>query len=229
VLGATKRVAEFLVLQAAHRNPVAANFVSVRFGNVLGSRGSVVPIFQEQIRQGGPITITHPDMKRYFMTIPESSQLALQAGLLGETGKVFVLDMGEPVRIIDLARDMVRLSGLTLEQDIDIVVSGVRPGEKLFEELFYNGRKQSQVHPKVYEGTADSPEDQRLLEGVEALAKAMHLPEGERQRRLLDLLVQLVPSYTPSRSALARAERRSLPRQARQDPPSTHLSGEAVN
>jgi FlaA1/EpsC-like NDP-sugar epimerase len=128
VMGASKRVAEMVIAEAAGRAAPGQAFVSVRFGNVLGSRGSVVPTFLQQIRQGGPLTITHPDMTRYFMTIPEASRLVLQAGGLADNGTVYLLNMGEPVRILDLAQDVIRLSGA---QDVEVVFSGVRPGEKL--------------------------------------------------------------------------------------------------
>lgn len=135
VMGASKRIAEYVVRDGADRAKPGQHFVSVRFGNVLGSRGSVIPIFKEQIRRGGPITITDPEMIRYFMTIPEASQLVLQAGALKQNGSVFVLDMGEPVKIEDMARDLIRLSGLEPDVDIEIKYSGIRPGEKLYEEL----------------------------------------------------------------------------------------------
>ncbi len=133
IMGATKRIAELLVQRAAVST--GRNYVSVRFGNVLGSRGSVVPTFLRQIRAGGPITITHPDMQRYFMTIPEAVQLVLQAAVLGKGGEVFVLDMGAPIKIVDLASDLIRLSGLRVGDDVEIHFTGLRPGEKLFEEL----------------------------------------------------------------------------------------------
>jgi FlaA1/EpsC-like NDP-sugar epimerase len=134
VMGATKRLAELLVLESAHRSGKA--YSVVRFGNVLGSRGSVIPLFKRQIASGGPVTVTHPDMERYFMTIPEAVHLVLQAAAMGHGGEVFVLRMGEQVRIMQLADDLIRLSGLEPEKDIDIVFTGIRPGEKLSEDLW---------------------------------------------------------------------------------------------
>ena len=149
VMGASKRAAELLVLEAANRS--GKPFVAVRFGNVLGSRGSVVLTFKQQIASGGPITITDPEMKRFFMTIPEAVQLVLQASVLGNGGEVFLLDMGEPVKIVDLAHDLVELSGLEVGRDIDIVYTGLRPGEKLFEELFVTGEQYERTaHEKIF-------------------------------------------------------------------------------
>jgi FlaA1/EpsC-like NDP-sugar epimerase len=134
-MGATKRLAEMVCLGLQDKK--GTRFVIVRFGNVLGSSGSVIPKFREQIKAGGPITVTHPEITRYFMSIPEAAQLVMQAGLMGEGGEIFVLDMGEPVKIVDLAKDMIKLSGFT-EDEIRIDFSGLRPGEKLYEELLAN-------------------------------------------------------------------------------------------
>jgi FlaA1/EpsC-like NDP-sugar epimerase len=151
IMGASKRVAEMVVQGLEGRH--ATRFLAVRFGNVLGSAGSVIPIFREQIRRGGPVTITHPEMVRFFMTIPEASQLVLQASSMGRGGEIFVLDMGEPVRILDLARDMIQLSGLKPGEDIEITVTGVRPGEKLYEEVATHEEGVTQTaHPKIFRG-----------------------------------------------------------------------------
>jgi len=148
VMGASKRIAEQVVQIAARDSGHA--YVSVRFGNVLGSRGSVVPTFMRQIRAGGPVLVTHPEMRRYFMTIPEAVQLVLQAFVLGGGGEVFCLDMGEPVPIVNLARDLIQLSGLEPDVDIEIRFTGARPGEKLYEEMFFGSEQAAPTeHPKV--------------------------------------------------------------------------------
>jgi FlaA1/EpsC-like NDP-sugar epimerase len=148
IMGASKRVAEILLLQAAQRS--GNNYVCVRFGNVLGSRGSVIPTFKQQIAQGGPVRITHPDVQRYFMTTQEAVQLVLQASVLGKGGEIFVLDMGRPIKIIDLAKDLIRLSGHEHDEEIQIEYVGLRPGEKLFEELFIPGEEYVKTeHEKI--------------------------------------------------------------------------------
>ncbi len=197
IMGASKRVAEMLVLQAAKKskNP----FVVVRFGNVLGSRGSVVPTFKRQIAEGGPITITHPDISRYFMTIPEAVQLVLQAAVIGGGGEVFMLEMGEAVRIVDLANDLIRLSGYEVGKDIEIAFTGLRPGEKLFEELFIPGEKYNKTkHEKILSlGNASRLVKENIELEVEALCQA-----GDRNdaNLIVSLLQQLVPEYVPGYS-----------------------------
>jgi FlaA1/EpsC-like NDP-sugar epimerase len=200
VMGATKRVAEIYIQALSQRSET--RFVTVRFGNVLGSAGSVIPIFQEQIARGGPVRVTHPEMRRYFMTIPEASQLVMQAGAMGQGGEIFILDMGEPVRIVDLARDLITLSGLRPDEDIDIEFTGVRPGEKLFEELSTDAEHADKTkHPKVFIGRI-KPHDWDAVEaGLAVLLEAAELGVAEQVRTALG---QLVPEYRAARPPPAR-------------------------
>jgi FlaA1/EpsC-like NDP-sugar epimerase len=191
VMGATKLIAETLVHAAAGRT--GAVYVSVRFGNVLGSRGSVVPLFQRQIAAGGPVTVTHPEMTRYFMTIPESVQLVLQAAALGTpgSGETFVLDMGEPMKIVQLARDLIHLSGLEEGRDVDITFTGLRPGEKMFEELFLESEDFARTaHGKVFAAR----NGQRSAVPVSSIARLTAAAESGDAEGALRLLAEAVPS-----------------------------------
>jgi FlaA1/EpsC-like NDP-sugar epimerase len=202
MMGATKRIAELLIraLQAESNT----KFVSVRFGNVLGSNGSVIPIFKEQIASGGPVTVTHPDMTRYFMTIPEASQLVLQASTIGKGGEVFVLEMGQPVKIVDLAKNLILLSGFQPERDIEIQFTGLRPGEKMFEELNLQDEhliptSHAKIRSYVCHQNYDPMQIKVSLQRLQAIA------EGQDVANLVLLLKELIPDYNPSTELLKSA------------------------
>ncbi len=197
VMGATKRVAEDLLQSLSHRGKT--KFTVVRFGNVLGSNGSVVPLFTDQIRMGGPVTVTHPEMKRFFMTIPEAVQLVLQASYLGRGGEVFVLDMGEQVKVVDLARNMIVLSGLVPDLDIKIVYSGLRLGEKLYEELFDEAEQvEPTLHVKIRRAISSSAMQSDLLDrAIAHLGTAVSQGDDDE---LIRRLKEAVPTYIPMSS-----------------------------
>ena len=192
VMGATKRLAE-KILEHEHHNYQNTKFMAVRFGNVLGSRGSVIPKFEEQIASGGPVTVTHPDMRRYFMLIPEAVSLVIQAGALGNGGELFVLDMGEPVLIKEMAELLIRLCGYKPYEEINIIFTGVRTGEKLYEELFYD---ENSVHktsnPKIFVSNIKHGETSFNSKLDPNLEHALRNP-----KEALKILKLLVPEYSP--------------------------------
>ena len=204
VMGSCKRLAEEYV--QAKAAGATCRLVTVRFGNVLDSAGSVVPIFREQIARGGPVTVTHPDMVRYFMLIPEAAQLVIQAGAMGRGGEVFVLDMGEPVRILELAQDMIRLSGLRVGDDVEIRFTGLRPGEKLFEELY--GSRENHVpttHPKIMAAAAAPRKLLQVIYDIGQLEESLGAPN----EAIRDLLREIVPPYEPVAADASRRRSRA--------------------
>lgn len=191
VMGATKRVAEKVIISM--NDTYDTKYITVRFGNVLGSRGSVIPLFKKQIEAGGPVTVTDPEMTRYFMTIPEASQLVLQAGAMGKGGEVFLLDMGEPVKIIDLARNMIRLSGLEPDKDIHIKITGLRPGEKKYEELLTSEEGTNRTnHTKIFEAALDTVDRDWLMKKIGTFDSC------KTDMDVIGVLQDIIPTYTPN-------------------------------
>ena len=191
VMGATKRVAEKVIISM--NDTYDTKYITVRFGNVLGSRGSVIPLFKKQIEAGGPVTVTDPEMTRYFMTIPEASQLVLQAGAMGKGGEVFLLDMGEPVKIIDLARNMIRLSGLEPDKDIHIKITGLRPGEKKYEELLTSEEGTNRTnHTKIFEAPLETVDRDWLMKKIGTFDSC------ETDMDVIGVLQDIIPTYTPN-------------------------------
>jgi FlaA1/EpsC-like NDP-sugar epimerase len=212
IMGATKRIAELIVSADSDRGPQTTRFVSVRFGNVLGSNGSVVPVFQAQIAAGGPVTVTHPEVRRYFMSVREAVQLVLQASTMGKGSEIFVLDMGEMVRIIDLAKNMIRLAGLVPDEDIEIRVIGLRPGEKLYEELMTEGENILPTHHEKIKIFRGLQVDRGLLEAW--LLQLELLLEKRDPTLVVNHLKELVPEYQGPRTPTSPPEKK----RARQSP-----------
>jgi len=195
VMGASKRIAEIYTQTLNGREGCKTQFKAVRFGNVLGSAGSVVPTFRKQIAAGGPVRVTHPEMTRYFMTIPEAAQLVLQAASTGTGGQIYLLDMGEPVKIVDLAKQMITLSGFRPGEDIDIVFSGTRPGEKLFEELRTDGEDiEPTVHSKILIWQSRPNEWEQITQTLRKLEDLQNSPDGDK---IIDVIREIVPEYEP--------------------------------
>lgn len=196
----TKRMAELVLQDLAASNP-ATTFSMVRFGNVLGSSGSVVPLFRRQIESGGPVTVTHPEITRFFMTIPEAASLVIQAGTLAQGGEIFVLDMGRSVRIVDLARRMIKLMGHEIRNeetpggDIEVVFSGLRPGEKLYEELLIGEDVVGTEHPKIMRAQEEMLDSAKLMDLLQAMEQALIQGSSEEARALLQ---QAVSGFTPT-------------------------------
>lgn len=202
VMGASKRLAEMLLQARAASSATASSgegcrtiYTMVRFGNVLGSSGSVVPLFRDQIRRGGPVTLTHPDVTRFFMTIPEAAHLVLEAGAMADSGALFVLDMGQPVRIMDLARRLIQLLGRTVADDanpggdIRIEITGLRPGEKLFEELLIGNAPQATAHPRIWKAREQHPAWDELRAGLDTLEDALRQHDAQAALAQLHMLV----------------------------------------
>ena len=219
-MGATKRFAEMILQQLARQKNTETRFTMVRFGNVLDSSGSVVPLFRSQIRNGGPVTVTDPRIIRYFMTIPEAAQLVIQAGAMGEGGDVFVLDMGEPVKILDMAKRLIHLSGLEVRDednpdgDIEIVFTGLRPGEKLYEELLIGEDDQPTRHPLIMTATEDSLSWDELRNFIDQFEQAIAANDVDTSRRLL---VEAVKGFNPQCDVADLVQERRASRRERPD------------
>ncbi len=193
VMGATKKICELLVHGYSMRKDIKTQFITTRFGNVLGSNGSVIPIFNKQIREGGPVTITHPDITRFFMTIPEACQLVLEAGFMGNAGQIYVFDMGEPVKVMDVAKNLIRLSGFEPDRDIKIKFTGLRPGEKLYEELFSDGEEQLPTHhPKI---SIAKVEENNFGEVLLKINKILGSLYKMTESKLMEEMKEIVPGY----------------------------------
>ena len=196
VMGATKKLCELLIFSQSNRKDSKTQFVTTRFGNVLGSNGSVIPLFKKQIENGGPITVTDPDIKRFFMTIPEACELVLEAGFMGNGGEIFVFDMGKPVKIMDIAIQLIRLSGLEPYEDIKIKVTGLRPGEKLYEELFAPDEIRLQTHnPKIEIAKLNSSNENHITTRIDEILSNLYSSSPEE---IKNALKELVPGYTTS-------------------------------
>jgi FlaA1/EpsC-like NDP-sugar epimerase len=196
VMGCSKRIAEIYVQSLNNNNRIIGGrtqFVTTRFGNVLGSNGSVIPTFRKQIQAGGPVTVTHPDITRYFMTIPEACRLVLEAGTMGQGGEIFIFDMGKPIRIVDLAKKMIRLSGLEPQKDIDIIFTGIREGEKLFEELLNTHEDTIPTHHlKILKAKVREYDYSYIVSMIELFRDLIH---DSNELKMVTLMKEIVPEF----------------------------------
>ena len=208
VMGASKRICEMYIQSLVHQNGIKTQFITTRFGNVLGSNGSVVPMFKKQIEEGGPITVTHPKITRYFMTIPEACQLVLEAGFMGKGGEIYLFDMGEPVVIYEMAKKMIRLSGLTYKKDIDIVFTGLRPGEKLYEELLATAEDTLPTHnEKIMISNVVVHEYDKVNAQITAMLEAL---DQETDEALVSRMKEIVPEYVSENSRFCSLDGKGL-------------------
>jgi FlaA1/EpsC-like NDP-sugar epimerase len=208
VMGATKRFAEMYTQSMNQLDGMRTKFIATRFGNVLGSNGSVIPLFKKQIERGGPVTVTHPEITRYFMTIPEACELVLEAATMGEGGEVFVFDMGESVKIVNLAKKMITLSGLRVDRDIEIKYTGLRPGEKLYEELLNNDENSLPTHhPKILIAKVNTP-TYAFME-IQVAEMLQILADGDNNE-LVAKIKQVIPEYKSNNSVFEKLDRKSF-------------------
>jgi len=202
VMGASKRIAEMYTQSLNQKN--VTHFITTRFGNVLGSNGSVIPLFREQIEKGGPVTITDAEVTRYFMTIPEACQLVLEAGAFGKGGEIFIFDMGKSVKILDLAKKMIKLSRLTLGKDIQITYTGLRPGEKLYEELLNDSENTLPTHnPEIMIAKVTAPDYQQVAVSVDELISLLNLHDN---MKLVQKMKEMVPDFKSQNSVFAKLD-----------------------